>query len=158
MNDMLKFEFPKLTEPNGLGTGPIPIEPYVSPEWYQREKHNVFGRAWLCMGRVEQLPEADSYITKEVEVCGVLVLLTRDKSDQIRAFHNVCSHRVNMLVLDQAGKKDRFVCRYHNWSYRNDGSLLGVPDRTNFFDLDLKEKGLTPIACDVWEGLIFINL
>jgi len=158
MNDMLKFEIPKITEPNGLGTGPIPIEPYISPDWYQREKEQIFGRAWLCMGRVEQLPEADSYITKEVEVRGVLVLLTRDKAGQIRAFHNVCSHRANMLVLDKAGKADRFVCRYHNWSYRNDGSLLGVPDRGNFFDLDLKKLDLTPIACDVWEGFIFINL
>ncbi|WP_273457289.1 Rieske 2Fe-2S domain-containing protein, partial [Nevskia ramosa] len=85
-------EFPKLTVPNGLGTGPIPIAPYISQAWYEQERDRVFGRAWLCMGRVEQLPEADSFIVKEIEICGVIALITRDAKDQIRAFHNVCSH------------------------------------------------------------------
>src|SRR3546814_21077436 len=51
------------------------------------------------------------------------------------------------------------LCRsnYHNWVYRNDGSLIGVPDEANFFDLDKKKCGLVPIATDVWEGWIFLN-
>ncbi|MGQ0620447.1 MAG: aromatic ring-hydroxylating oxygenase subunit alpha [Panacagrimonas sp.] len=156
--ELLKNIFPKLTEPNGLGTGPIPIEPYISPEWFERERKQVFGRAWLCMGRVEQLPEPDTYIVKEIEICGVIALITRDKADRIRAFHNVCSHRANMLVHEPAGKGSRFVCKYHNWGYRNDGDCIGVPDRANFFNLDIKKCGLTPIVCEVWEGWIFINL
>src|SRR3546814_8204687 len=35
----------------------------------------------------------------------------------------------------------RFSCNYHNWVYRNDGSLMGVPDEANFFDLDKKKCG-----------------
>lgn len=157
-SEMPKFDFPKLTVPNGLGTGPIPIEPYISQKWFELERDRVFGRAWLCMGRIEQLPEADSFIVKEIEVCGVIALITRDRADRIRAFHNVCSHRANMLVHEPAGKGSRFVCKYHNWGYRNDGDCIGVPDRANFFDLDIKKCGLTPIACEVWEGWIFINL
>ena len=151
-------QFPKITEPNGLGTGPIPIEPYISPAWYAREREQVFGRAWLCMGRVEQLPEPDTYIVKDIEICGAIALITRDRAGTIRAFHNVCSHRANLVVAGPAGKASRFVCKYHNWGYRNDGSCTSVPDRANFFNLDLKKCGLTPIACDVWEGWIFINL
>lgn len=156
--EMPKRDYPKLTQPNGLGTGPIPIEPYISPKWFELERERVFGRAWLCMGRVEQLPEADSFMVKEIEVCGAIALITRDRADRIRAFHNVCSHRANMLVHEPAGKGSRFFCKYHNWGYRNDGECIGVPDRANFFDLDLKKCGLTPIACEVWEGWIFINL
>ncbi|WP_428385239.1 aromatic ring-hydroxylating oxygenase subunit alpha [Nevskia ramosa] len=151
-------EFPKLTVPNGLGTGPIPIAPYISQAWYEQERDRVFGRAWLCMGRVEQLPEADSFIVKEIEICGVIALITRDAKDQIRAFHNVCSHRANLVVHETSGKGSRFVCKYHNWAYRNTGDCIGVPDRANFFDLDMKKCGLTPIACETWEGWIFINL
>jgi phenylpropionate dioxygenase-like ring-hydroxylating dioxygenase large terminal subunit len=33
-----------------------------------------------------------------------------------------------------------------------------VPDEENFFDLRKSEHGLTPVATDVWEGFIFINL
>lgn len=152
------IDFPKLTATNGLGTGPIPIEPYISPEWYELERKQVFGRAWLCMGRVEQLPEPSCFITREIEICGTLVLITRDREGKIAAFHNVCGHRANMLVVERAGKASRFVCRYHSWSYRHDGECMGVPDRDNFFDLDQKKSALTPIACDVWEGWIFINL
>ena len=153
-----KREFPSLTVPNGLGTAPVSVEPYISEEWYQLERERVFGRAWLCMGRVEQLPESDTFFVKDVEVCDAFVLVTRDKQDRIRAFHNVCSHRANMLVLERHGKGSRFVCNYHRWTYRNNGDCMGVPDRESFFDLDLDKCGLTPIACEVWEGWIFINL
>lgn len=73
-----KFEFPKLSVPNGLGTGPIPIAPYISQDWYEQERDRVFGRARLCMRRVEQLPEADSFMVEEVEICELIALITRD--------------------------------------------------------------------------------
>src|SRR3546814_12325096 len=63
----------------------------------------------------------------------------------------------NRAVLTERGRASRFSCNYHNWVYRNDGSLMGVPDEANFFDLDKKNCGLVPIATDVWEGWIFLN-
>lgn len=162
MNDMAEtfeaMDFPKLTESNGLGTDPVPVEPYVSQAWYEQERDQVFGRAWLCMGRIEQLPERNSFITRQVEICKTFILLTRDASGIVRAFHNVCAHRANMLVLEKEGKSSRFACNYHRWTYSNNGDCIGVPDASNFFNLDLKACGLTPIACDVWEGWIFVNL
>src|SRR3546814_6337942 len=67
--------------------------------------------------------------------------------------HDFC----NRAVLTERGRASRFSCKYHNWVYRNDGSLMGVPDEANFFDLDKKKCGLVPIATDVWEGWIFLN-
>lgn len=141
-----------------LGTGPVSVEPYRSPAYFERERERVFRRAWLCVGRVEALPEAHSYFVKELDVCKASVLVTRSKGDRIRAFHNVCSHRGNLVVNQPCGKAERFVCRYHNWSYADDGRLMGIPDQKHFFDVDKKTCGLTPIACEVWEGFIFINL
>src|SRR3546814_2225170 len=63
----------------------------------------------------------------------------------------------NRAVLDGRGRASRFSCNYHNCVYRNDGSLMGVPDEANFFDLGKKKCGLVPIATDVWEGWIFLN-
>jgi len=150
-------DFARMT-PEDLDTGPVPCAPYISPDWFELERERVFGRAWLCMGRVEQLPEPNSFITREVEICKALVLITRDKDDNIRAFHNVCSHRLNMLVTESSGKRSIFNCRYHNWTYRNNGDCTGIPDIKNFFGVDKKQCGLTPIHCDVWQGFIFINL
>src|SRR3546814_4984624 len=46
-----------LTQTAGLGTGPVSCEPYRSPAYFERERENLFKRAWLTVGRVEQLPE-----------------------------------------------------------------------------------------------------
>src|SRR3546814_12501480 len=93
-------------------------------------------RAWLCFGRVERLPKPGSYIVQPIEVAKASVLITRTKDGSIKAFHNVCSHRSNTLVLDDEGTASRFVCRYHNWTYRNDGALAGVTDERNFFGIE----------------------
>ena len=39
-----------------LGTGPVSFEDSISPEFYELEREAIFKRAWLNVGRVEQLP------------------------------------------------------------------------------------------------------
>ena len=151
-------EMASLTVQAGLSTRPVPMEPYRSPEYYQLEIDRVFKRAWLMMCRVEELPEPNSYVVKEIECCNVSVLITRQKNGEIKSFHNVCAHRGNQVALDDQGTASRFVCRYHSWTFANDGRLLGVPDEASFFSLDKSKCGLTPIATEVWEGFVFINL
>ncbi len=146
------------THAANLPTGPVSVEPYRSPEYFELERERVFKRAWLYAGRVEMVPEAQSYFVKDYEITKASVLISRGKDDQIRAFHNVCSHRGNKVVNTVCGKAERFVCRYHNWAYGCEtGALLGIPDQKHFFDVDKSTLGLTPIACEVWEGFIFIN-
>src|SRR3546814_17803518 len=70
-----------------------------------------------------------------------------------------CALRAVRLVCGEQGCYSQFVCPYHAWSYASDGRLRGVPDRAaSFPDLDFATSGLTPIAIEVWKGLIFINL
>ena len=146
------------TKAVGLGTGPVPIDSYVSPEFFEMERTRVFGRAWLYVGRVDQLPDDDSFFVKEIEVCKASVLVMRTAAGKVQAFHNVCSHRGNIVVTEVSGNSKRHRCAYHGWTYGSDGALTGVPDQKNFFDLDKKKCGLTPIAVDVWEGWIFVNM
>lgn len=156
--DWKNTERATLTEAAGLSTGPVPMEPYRSTDFFELERARVFGRTWLMMGRVEEIDNPGDFVVKDVEVCGASVLLTRAKDGRVQAFHNVCSHRGNLVVLDRSGRANRFLCRYHNWTYGNDGRLIGVPDESTFFSLDKKKCGLSPIATEVWEGWIFINL
>ncbi|VWX50018.1 SRPBCC family protein [Novosphingobium sp. 9U] len=146
------------TEAAGLDKGPVSLEPYRSQAWFEREVEKVFKRAWLCLGRVERIKTPGDFFLEQIDVAKASVIITRTRAGEVRAFHNVCSHRSNKVVLENSGNASRFVCRYHNWTYRNDGELIGVPDAANFFDLDKRKCGLTSIACDVWEGWIFINL
>jgi hypothetical protein len=47
-----------------LGTGPIPIEPYVSREYFEKEQALIFRKVWLNIGRVEQIPNPGDISSK----------------------------------------------------------------------------------------------
>ena len=51
------------TEYPELGTGPLPVESYVSPEYFEREREKIFKHTWLCTGkRTEEIPQAGDYV------------------------------------------------------------------------------------------------
>lgn len=83
-----------------LGTGPIPIEPYISREYFEKERERIFRKVWLNIGRVEQIPSSGDYFVKDLAMCNTSILVVRGKDGVIRAFHNMCSHRGNQLVWD----------------------------------------------------------
>ena len=142
-----------------IGTDPVATEPNICPEFFELERERIFRRHWINMGRVEEVPTAGRYVVRELEICKVSVLIVRGNDDKVRAFHNVCPHRGNTLVLDESGQcPGRFGCGFHSWAFTPEGKLAYVPDEENFFDLDKSKLGLTEIHCDVWEGFIFINL
>src|SRR5262249_4379662 len=148
----------------GLGTAPVSYEDSISPEFYELERAAIFKRAWLNVGRVEQLPRPGSYYTKELQVVKTSLILVRDNDGHIRAFHNICRHRGNKLVWQDFPREEtsgfcrQFTCKYHGWRYNLDGSLNFVQQESEFFDLDKSQFGLVPVHCEVWAGFIFVNL
>jgi phenylpropionate dioxygenase-like ring-hydroxylating dioxygenase large terminal subunit len=147
-----------LTAAAGLNHAPLPLEPYRSESYFERERSRIFERAWLLVGRVEELPEPGSYVLKSVPPTAVSALITHSQAGRIQAFHNSCSHRGSAIVAREAGQQSRFVCPYHRWTYGDDGRLLGVTDEADFVGLEKSRCGLKPIATTVWQGWIFINL
>ena len=147
-----------------LGTAPISFRDSTSPEFYELEREAIFKRAWLNVGRVEELPRVGSYLTKEIDAAKTSVIVVKGKDEQVRAFYNICRHRGNKLVWNDfpneevKGSCRQFTCKYHGWRYGLDGALTFVQQPGEFFDLDNAEYGLSPVHCDVWNGFIFINL
>ena len=141
-----------------LGTGPIPIEPCVSPAYFAQEREKIFKQFWLNVGRLEQIPQPGDYFVKDLPVCHTSVLVVRGRDGRVRAFHNMCSHRGNKVVWDRGGRCQALTCKFHGWSYGLDGGLRFVPDEDNFFGLEKNQLGLSPIISESWEGFIFINL
>ena len=141
-----------------LGTAPVPIEPYISPEFFELERERVFRRTWLCLGREERIANPGDFFVKDLAIAKTSILVTRSEDGKIHAFHNACSHRSNKVEWQAKGSCAAFTCPFHGWSYRLDGRLLAVPDEKSFFDLSKDRLGLTPIAVDTWKGFIFINL
>jgi phenylpropionate dioxygenase-like ring-hydroxylating dioxygenase large terminal subunit len=147
-----------------LGTGPVSYEDSVSPEFFELEREAIFKRAWLNVGRVEQLPRRGSYFTRELAVARTSLIVVRDDDGRIRAFHNICRHRGNKLVWkdypgeETSGSARQFACKYHGWRYGLDGSCAFVQQEGEFFGLDKAGHGLLPVHCDVWGGFVFVNL
>jgi phenylpropionate dioxygenase-like ring-hydroxylating dioxygenase large terminal subunit len=148
----------------GLGTEPVSYRDSYDPEHWQAEIDTIFTKEWLNIGRVEQLPRVGSYFTRELTWAKKSIVVVKDRDGTVRAFHNVCRHRGNKLMWDDypgeetSGVCRQMTCKYHAWRYDLDGSLSFVQQESEFFDLDKASLGLAPVACDVWEGFIFVNL
>jgi len=134
----------------------LPAWVYGHPDLTRLEIERVILPSWQIVCHVNSIPRPGDYETLEVGPESVFVL--RDKDGSIRAFHNVCRHR-GARILDGAGNCPATItCPYHGWSYRQDGSLIGVPMRDSFPDLDRAEHGLRPVRVDTALGFVFVCL
>jgi Rieske 2Fe-2S family protein len=131
----------------------------------------IFSSMWLAVGRVDHLPAAGDFVRRDV--AGASVLVVRDRKGAVRAFHNVCRHRGTELCDQVAGRFSGSIqCPYHAWTYDLDGTLIGAPlmeptaPRTNrsagapggVDGFSRQDYPLHSVACEVWDGHIFINL
>jgi phenylpropionate dioxygenase-like ring-hydroxylating dioxygenase large terminal subunit len=147
-----------------LGTGPVSYEDSISPGHYELERDAIFKRTWLNVGRIEQVPRAGSYFTREIDAARTSVVVARGTDGEVRAFHNICRHRGNKLVWqdypreETCGTARQFTCKYHGWRYDLEGDVTFVQQESEFFDFDKADFGLVSVQCEVWEGFIFVNL
>jgi phenylpropionate dioxygenase-like ring-hydroxylating dioxygenase large terminal subunit len=146
-----------------LSTAPTSYTDSTSPEFYEREREAIFGRTWLNLGRIEQLPRVGSFFTREIDAAGTSVIVVRASSDEVKVFHNICRHRGNKLVWqdypgeESSGVCRQFTCKYHGWRYALDGELTFVQQEDEFFDIDKADYPLASVQCEMWEGWIFVN-
>jgi choline monooxygenase len=130
---------------------------YTDPALLAAEQELIFERTWQLAGHVSALPRTGSYLTAQAGTQPVLVI--RDDEGQLRAYRNVCRHRGSRLLSGSGQCKAAIRCRYHGWTYRLDGSLIGVPEGLGFGDrLDKPALGLLPARVEEMCGLVFVNL
>ena len=147
-----------------LDTAPVSYESSISPEFHALEREAIFKRAWLNVGRVEQLRRKGAYFTKEITIAKTSLIVVRGLDDRIRAFHNVCRHRGNKLAWSEHPSEEiggvcrQFACKYHGWTYDLEGKLTFILQESEFFGIDKEQYGLVPVHCEVWQGFVFVNL
>jgi choline monooxygenase len=144
--------------PAGVTPGTA-LEPrlYIDPDVLEHEQELVFERTWQFMGHVSALPRSGSYITGRAGNQPVLVV--RDQDGRLQAYRNVCRHRASKLLSGSGQCKGAIRCRYHGWTYRFDGSLIGVPEALTYGErLDKTALGLFSVRVEELCGLIFVNL
>jgi len=130
---------------------------YTDPELVEAEQRLIFERTWQLIGHVADLPATGSYITGRAGDQPVLVV--RDEQGELRAYRNVCRHRGSRLLSGSGQCKAALRCRYHGWTYKLDGTLIGVPEGLAFGEkLDKSKLGLMAARVEVLCGLVFVNL
>jgi phenylpropionate dioxygenase-like ring-hydroxylating dioxygenase large terminal subunit len=133
----------------------LPRRWYTSPECFQFEVETIFSHEWICLGRVEQIPDAGDYFT--ITFVDDPLIVVRDKDDTIRVLSAVCRHRGMVISEGQGNCEGHFTCPYHSWTYDLRGNLLGSPDMDRTRDFDKLNVKLPALRTEVWHGFIFAN-
>ncbi len=133
----------------------LPAKNYLDPGIFEIEQDRIFRSSWHYVGHVEKLVDPGDFFV--CEVAGQSLIVARNTSGAISAFHNVCSHRAARL-LDGEGCKRRFSCPYHGWTYNMEGELLRAPNAENVAGFNTADYGLKPCAIEEIHGLVFVNL
>jgi len=145
-----------IAEANGL-----PNECYTEHEIFHLDRDKVMAPGWVSIGFGSDVP---TNWAVPINFMDLPLLVTKDASDNVRVFHNVCSHRGMQLVTEPGKLGTGLIrCKYHSWTYDFAGNLkgtpmIGGPDQNNHRDFDPSLHGLKQISSAIWMDNIFINL
>jgi phenylpropionate dioxygenase-like ring-hydroxylating dioxygenase large terminal subunit len=112
---------------------------YTARDLFEHECATVLRQGWHCVGRVDELAHPGDYLTLHL-LTEPIVVVRGDT--EIKALSNLCRHR-GMPLAEGNGNADRFICRYHAWTYSTDGQLLRAPR--------MKNAGFDPKSCKLGE-------
>lgn len=120
------------------------IEPsaYGDPDIFREETQRIFRRSWLFIGFTDDLANDNDYVAAELAGTSVVV---QNFGGELRAFHNVCSHRFARIQPQSCGNR-RMQCPYHGWLYNRDGVPTGIPGNDEFFNLDQDARRARALA------------
>jgi phenylpropionate dioxygenase-like ring-hydroxylating dioxygenase large terminal subunit len=133
----------------------MPPRVYWSQEILDLEFDRVFAKEWICVGRVEDIPNPGDFFTRTIVTEPLIVV--RDGEGEIRAHVNVCRHR-GCEIVEGSGQVKAFRCPYHGWMYGLNGELRATPDFQETKNFDKRDYGLHQAKVEVWNNLIFVNL
>jgi len=139
----------------GLAKGRLPAGLLANPKLYDLESERVFGRCWQFLAHETEVPQAGDYVVRYL--AGSSVIVVRGEDGTVRAMANSCRHRGMQLCRTEMGNTSHFRCPYHGWTYKNTGTLAGVPAR-DFYpnEVDKDQWSLIPVPhVENYHGLIF---
>jgi benzoate/toluate 1,2-dioxygenase alpha subunit len=100
-------------------------EAYADPAVFDREIKRIFEKTWIFVGHESEIPQPGDYKTSYIGTQPVIVV--RDDGGAIRILVNRCVHRGAVVCRELRGRTTTFNCPYHSWTYKNDGTLIGIP-------------------------------
>src|SRR4051812_11529445 len=134
---------------------------HSAPAVFDLERDRLFCRTWQFLAHESEIPEPGDYVVRRIVDDSFIV--ARDEHGRVRVLLNMCRHRGMQVCRAEAGNASHFRCPYHAWTYRNDGTLVGVPFHQEAYGGDAGFEKATnglvaPPHVDSYRGLIFANL
>jgi salicylate 5-hydroxylase large subunit len=157
------------------GSSRVPFWAYTDAQLYQRELEKIFyGPHWSYVGLEAEIPNLGDFRLSHVGERQVVMVRDRvaprdrDSDHGIRVVENRCAHRGVRFCQDPQGNARSFVCPYHQWTYKLNGDLAGLPFKDGVKDGDcinggmpqgfeLRDHGLNKLRVEVLHGLVFAS-
>ena len=139
----------------------LPNECYLNNDYLEFEKEKIFKNNWTMIGVASSVLNPGD--AKPFNLLGIPILIVRNKENEVKVFHNVCSHRGFKLVDQECKLKNVIRCPYHSWSYDFNGKLTVTPHigglgKHEVEGFDKNKSNLKEIKSNIWMDLIFINI
>lgn len=105
----------------------VPYKVFSSQEVFEREQERIYrGPHWSFLALAAEMPNMNDF--KSTFVGDTPVVVTRTP-DGFAAWVNRCAHRGAIVCREKHGNATDFTCVYHQWNYKANGDLQGVPFR-----------------------------
>ncbi len=139
----------------------LPNECYSEGIYTNIERKKIFEDKWVAIGTASSLSNIGD--AKPFDLLGIPLIILRDKNNNIRVFHNVCSHRGYKLLNESCSLKNVLRCPYHSWSYDFAGNLVATPhiggmNKHEDKKFDRAKNNLKEVSSFIWLDLIMVNL
>ncbi|MGA9523534.1 MAG: benzoate 1,2-dioxygenase large subunit [Myxococcaceae bacterium] len=99
---------------------------FTDAELFNLELEHIFEGNWIYLAHESQIPNKNDFFTTTMGRQPIFI--ARNKTGELNAFINACSHRGAMLCRYKRGNKATYTCPFHGWTFNNSGKLLKVKD------------------------------
>lgn len=127
---------------------------FSDPDIAKQEREKIFEGLPMMALHSSQVADPGSFVTIQLNRTNAIV--TRLKDGSVRALVNACRHRGATVVAEEHGKRSRFTCPYHGWTYGNDGRLLAISFADSFGMKPCAARDLIELPVEERHGFIWI--
>jgi choline monooxygenase len=137
----------------------LPGWAYSDPEFFERQKENVFARTWQWAGDATRV-RAPGRVFPFTLLDGCLnepLVLTSDDGGDVRCLSNVCTHR-GAIVVEGEGHARSLRCRYHGRRFALDGTFVSMPEFDTTEGFPSAKDNLPRVPLEKFGPLLFTGL
>ena len=132
----------------------LPQALYNDADSFDFDMDAIFRASWIMVGFEVEVKRPGSWMA--ITIGPWPVLITRDRSGVLHAFHNTCRHRGSQICPPGKGHSARLVCPYHRWTYELSGDLAHAARMGP--DFDPTGHSLAPVHLESLGGVLFVCL